>query len=77
MDQIGTRNLATNMKALALESRLVIIGVMGGTKAGLNHLAPMMMKYQRIMGSELRSRPMERKAKITATFNDSVVPMPA
>lgn len=73
LDHIGARYLAANMKALAVEGRLVIIGVMGGIKAELN-LALMMVKRQRIIGSVLRSRPVQQKAEITARFNDTVVP---
>lgn len=73
LDHIGARYLAANMKALAVEGRLVIIGLMGGVKAELN-LALMMVKRQRIIGSVLRSRPVEQKAEITAKFNEAAVP---
>jgi NADPH2:quinone reductase len=73
LDHIGARYLAANMKSLAVEGRLVIIGVMGGIKAELN-LALMMVKRQRIIGSVLRSRPVEQKGDITAEFNERVVP---
>ena len=73
LDHIGARYLAANMKSLAVEGRLVIIGVMGGIKAELN-LALMMVKRQRIIGSVLRSRPVEQKGDITAKFNEWVVP---
>jgi putative PIG3 family NAD(P)H quinone oxidoreductase len=73
LDHIGGDYLAANMKALAVGGRLVVIGVMGGVKAELN-LAAMMVKRQRIIGSVLRSRPVEEKADIVAAFTATVLP---
>ncbi len=74
LDHIGADYLAANMKALAVGGSLMLIGVMGGIKAELN-LAAMMVKRQRIIGSVLRSRPVEEKARIIAEFTKSVVPL--
>ena len=74
LDHIGADYLAANMKALAVGGSLMLIGVMGGIKAELN-LAVMMVKRQRIIGSVLRSRPVEEKARIIAEFTKSVVPL--
>ncbi|MBW8054283.1 MAG: NAD(P)H-quinone oxidoreductase [Nitrospira sp.] len=73
LDHVGAKYLAPNMAALAVEGRLVVIGVIGGAKAELN-LALMMVKRQRIIGSVLRSRPVAQKGKITAEFANTVVP---
>ncbi len=73
LDHIGAKYLAGNMKALALGGSLIIIGVMGGIKAELN-LVRMMVKRQRIIGSVLRSRPVEEKARIVAEFTQAVMP---
>ncbi|MFQ5994817.1 MAG: NAD(P)H-quinone oxidoreductase [Acidiferrobacterales bacterium] len=73
LDHIGAKYLSSNMKTLAVEGRLVIIGVMGGMKAELN-IALMMVKRQRIIGSVLRSRPVMQKGEITAEFAETVVP---
>ena len=61
------------MKALAVGGTLVIIGVMSGAKAELN-LALMMVKRQRIVGSVLRSRPVQEKQEIVAQFTKTVMP---
>lgn len=74
LDHIGADYLTANMKALAVGGSLLLIGVMGGIKAELN-LAVMMVKRQRIIGSVLRSRPVEEKARIIAEFTKSVVPL--
>jgi NADPH2:quinone reductase len=73
LDHLGAKYLASNMAALAVEGRLLLIGVMGGVKAELN-LALMMVKRQRIIGSVLRSRPVAQKAQITAEFIKTVLP---
>ena len=73
LDHVGAAYLDRNMKALTYGGRLVIIGVISGIKAELN-LALMMVKRQRIIGSVLRSRPMQEKTAITAAFSKSVVP---
>jgi putative PIG3 family NAD(P)H quinone oxidoreductase len=74
LDHIGAAYLASNMKALAVGGRLVIIGVMSGVKAEL-HLARMMVKRQQIIGSVLRSRPVAEKAAIVAEFTRVVLPL--
>ncbi len=73
LDHLGAKYLASNMAALAIEGRLLLIGVMGGSKAELN-LALMMVKRQRIIGSVLRSRSVEQKGQITAAFIKTVLP---
>ncbi len=74
LDHIGGAYLRQNLKALAVGGRLVIIGLMGGPKSEIN-LAPLMVKRQQILGSVLRSRPVDEKAAITSEFNQAVVPL--
>ncbi len=74
LDHIGGAYLADNMKSLAVGGRLVVIGIMGGPSAELN-LALMMVKRQRIIGSVLRSRPVEEKSRIIADFDANVMPL--
>lgn len=74
LDHIGGAYLQTNMECLAVGGTLLLIGVMGGTKAELN-LALTMVKRQRIIGSVLRSRPLSEKATIIAKFTEAVLPL--
>ena len=74
LDHIGSKYLTPNLKALAVGGRLVIIGVMSGAKAEIN-LARLMVKRQRIIGSVLRSRPVDEKAAITARFIAEAMPL--
>jgi NADPH2:quinone reductase len=74
LDHIGGPYLAANLKCLAVGGRLVIIGVMGGPKAEIN-LAALMVRRQRIVGSVLRSRPVDEKSAIIAEFARTVMPL--
>jgi NADPH:quinone reductase len=73
LDHVGAKYLAPNMNALGYKGKLVIIGVISGIKAELN-LALMMVKRQQIIGSVLRSRPLEEKAAIIAEFSRRALP---
>jgi NADPH:quinone reductase-like Zn-dependent oxidoreductase len=73
LDHIGAAYLESNMKSLAYEGQLVVIGVISGAAAQLN-LAHMMVKRQSIKGSVIRSRSVEEKGEITTRFKDRVLP---
>ena len=72
LDHIGGSYLELNLACLALYGRLVIIGLLGGAKAELN-IGRLMVKRQRIIGSVLRARPVEEKARITKAFCEQVL----
>ena len=76
LDHIGAAYLTSNMKALAMEGTLVIIGVMSGARSELN-LAAMMVNCQRVVGSVLRRRSISEKAEIIADFTRVVMPFMA
>jgi tumor protein p53-inducible protein 3 len=67
LDSIGARYLASNLAALGMNGRLVVIGLMGGTRAELD-LAGLMVKRQQVIGSTLRVRPAVEKAAIVQAF---------
>ena len=72
LDHIGAAYLASNLKCLAVNGTLVLIGVMGGVKSELN-LAQLMVRRQKIVGSVLRPRPLDEKARIIARFADDAL----
>ncbi len=74
LDHIGGPYHQDNMRSLALGGTLMQIGVSKGVKAEIN-LAQMMVRRQRIIGSVLRSRPIEEKAKIIKQFQQTVMPL--
>ncbi|MBX3027988.1 NAD(P)H-quinone oxidoreductase [bacterium] len=67
LDAIGGRYLESNLAALAIGGRLVVIGLMGGARGELD-LAGLMVKRQQIIGSTLRTRPAAEKAAIVQAF---------
>ncbi len=69
LDHIGAKYLAKNLAALAIGGRLVEIGLMGGAQAELN-LALMLLRRLSIIGSTLRTRPVEEKAAIVSAFRE-------
>lgn len=67
LDSIGGPYLEGNLRALAEDGALVVIGLMGGAKAELP-LGALLARRQRIVGSTLRTRTPARKAEIVAGF---------
>lgn len=69
LDSIGGRYLAQNLQSLAIGGRLMVIGLMGGSKAELN-LGAILMRRLQILGSTLRARPESEKAEIVSGLVD-------
>lgn len=67
LDPIGAAYLADNLASLAVGGRLVLIGLMGGAKAEIA-LGPLLTRRLSVIGSTLRTRPVEEKAAIVAAF---------
>jgi putative PIG3 family NAD(P)H quinone oxidoreductase len=67
LDSIGGAYLAGNIESLAQGGRLVLIGLMSGTRAEID-LASVLRRHLRIYGSTLRSRPPAEKAQIVSAF---------
>jgi NADPH2:quinone reductase len=62
LELIGEPNIASDLDALAVGGRVVVIGVGGGAGAEVN-LLTLMAKRGRIHASTLRARPLEEKAR--------------
>ncbi len=67
LDHVGGKYLAGNLECLATDGRLVIIGLIGGAKAEIN-LAALLIKRLHVIGSTLRTRPGEDKARLVEQF---------
>ena len=67
LDSIGAAYLAPNIESLAHGGRLVLIGLMTGSRAEID-LAAVLRRHIRIFGSTLRSRPAAEKAAIVSAF---------
>ena len=74
LELVGAPNFADNVRSLATNGRISIIGVGAGAKAELNLLA-LMGKRGRIHGSTLRYRPLEEKATTARRVERHVLPL--
>ncbi len=74
LDMVGGSYIPRDVKALAIEGRLVMIAFLGGPVAELN-FAQVMTKRLTITGSTLRPQSVEAKARIAAELQAEVWPL--
>ncbi|MFE9440502.1 NAD(P)H-quinone oxidoreductase [Streptomyces sp. NPDC006602] len=74
LDNMGAKYLDRNVRALAVNGRLAIIGMQGGIKAELN-IGALLRKRAAISATSLRARPREEKAAIVAAVREHVWPL--
>ena len=70
LDFLAAPYFQPNLNSLALEGRLVMLGLMGGIKAQQVNLAPILFKRLNILGTTLRSRSPGYKQDLTKAFCD-------
>lgn len=73
LDPVGGKYLNGNIRSLAVDGKLIIIGLMGGAKAELD-IGRLLVKRLQVIGSTLRSRPDSAKAEIVAGVTRDVLP---
>ena len=74
LDMVGGPYIEKNLRALAVEGRLVQIAFLQGSKASLD-LVHLMVRRQTITGSTLRPRSVEDKAAIARALHEKVWPL--
>ena len=74
LDIMGAKYLQRNVDALAVNGRLVIIGLQGGVKGELD-LGTLLSKRAAVAATSLRPRPTEEKAAIVAAVREHVWPL--
>ena len=74
LDNMGAKYLARNVDALAVNGRLVVIGLQGGAKAELD-LGKLLRKRAAVIATSLRARPAEEKVAIVAAVREHVWPL--
>ncbi|MFD9795118.1 NAD(P)H-quinone oxidoreductase [Streptomyces sp. NPDC059070] len=74
LDIIGAKYLDRNVRALAVNGRLAVIGMQGGVKGELN-LGALMAKRAAVTATTLRGRPAAEKAAILAAVREHVWPL--
>ncbi len=73
LELVGGPNLDSDLAALAMKGRIVIVGTGGGSEATLD-LRKLMGRRARLLGTMLRARPLDEKATAMRAFAREVVP---
>lgn len=73
LDVVGAAYWERNIALLADRGTLVLVGLLGGSAAG-TPLAEILRRRLRIMGTVLRSRPLEEKIAVARDFAHAVLP---
>lgn len=73
LDCVGGAYLEDNLRSLAVDGRLVVIGLLGGRAANLD-LGRLLVKRLRVIGSTLRSRSVFQKSELMRRLGVEVWP---
>lgn len=74
LDNMGAKYLSRNVDTLAVNGRLVVIGLQGGVQGELN-LSTLLTKRAAVIATSLRARPAAEKATIVAAVREHVWPL--
>jgi NADPH:quinone reductase len=74
LELVGAPNFPANLDALATGGRLLVIGVGAGATVELD-LRTLMARRTRVLGSSLRSRPLEQKADAARRVEHHALPL--
>src|SRR3954451_14477141 len=74
LELVGAPNLGPNLKAVATQGRIVVIGIGAGAKGEIN-LRDLMTKRATLRASTLRARPLEEKAATARAMELHVLPL--
>ncbi|MGZ4718405.1 MAG: zinc-binding dehydrogenase, partial [Acidimicrobiales bacterium] len=73
LDVIGGDYVERNIDAVAVQGRIILVGVMGGGVTSVN-VGKLLPKRAAIIGTVLRGRPIEEKIAITRRFATELLP---
>ncbi len=68
LDVVGAPFLEQNVRSLAADGAMIVVGTLGGARAEKLDLGVVQSRRLRIVGSALRSLPVERKIALTKRF---------
>ena len=71
LDPVGANYFEENLNNLAIDGRLIIIGILGGVNGKIN-IGHLLMKRQKIIGSTIRSRSIEIKGKVMRALHENI-----
>ncbi|MGZ3331360.1 MAG: NAD(P)H-quinone oxidoreductase [Gemmatimonadaceae bacterium] len=74
LDLVGASYLEGNLRVLTMRGRMVVVGLTGGASAPFN-MSVLLRKRLTIVGTMLRSRPLEEKIALARDFSERGVPL--
>jgi putative PIG3 family NAD(P)H quinone oxidoreductase len=74
VDLIGASVFPLSVEVLASRGRIVLVGTMGGSKVEAD-LSALMRKRATVIGTVLRSRPIEEKIELVQAFAGTMLPL--
>ncbi|AMA71844.1 NAD(P)H-quinone oxidoreductase [Aneurinibacillus thermoaerophilus] len=74
LDFIGAPYWEQNLSSLAIDGRLIIIGIMGGSKVPALDLGQLLRRRLQVIGTALRSRSVADKIALTKEFTSFAMP---
>jgi NADPH:quinone reductase len=74
VDFLGAEALQRNLSVLRPEGRLLLVGVLTGTRCELD-LDPILLKRLRVLGTVLRGRPLEQRRAFNRRFAERWLPL--
>ncbi|GBD24610.1 2-haloacrylate reductase [bacterium HR29] len=73
LDVVGASYLDENLRSLSPKGRMIVVGLLGGSKAELD-LGMLLRGRLQVRGTTLRARPLEEKAAAVRAFERMVLP---
>lgn len=74
LDFIGAPYWKQNIDSLAVDGKLVMIGIMGGSKVDNVDLGKLLFKRIQVIGTALRTQPLDKKITLTKEFANYAIP---
>ncbi|HYJ78074.1 MAG TPA: NAD(P)H-quinone oxidoreductase [Longimicrobiaceae bacterium] len=74
LDLVGGKLFEASLRVLALRGRLIVVGTTGGAQAEMD-LGLLLRRRLQLIGTVLRSRPLEEKIALAREFSRSVLPL--
>ena len=75
LDFLAAPYFQANINSLAVEGRLIMLGLMGGVKTQEINLAPLLFRRLHVKGTTLRSRSLDYKVALTRAFQEFALPL--
>jgi len=74
LDLVGGTLLEASLRVVALRGRVIVVGTTAGSKAEID-LGVLLRRRIHLIGTVLRSRPLEEKIALAREFSGSVIPL--